>query len=428
MIEFTQGDIFSNNADIRVNTVNCVGAMGKGVALAFKKKYPSMFKQYKQDCDNGLVRIGKMHIWKDLTTWIINFPTKDNWKNPSTYEYIESGLKALSAYLAEQGNVTVALPALGCGNGGLDWSIVSDMIVAHLANLDAKILVYTPGDSHSAGQSIETVSTLQNNKLMTDLGFVKNLSSSSNLWAKGNQCLLDIPWMFFFRPSNDKNKQLASVIAISKELSSNSISPVFIYHNEHDLHILQILDQHEIPSIVALPFFVPSRRSLLLKLDKLQHNLYISLIDKEIQHIISHNKTQNFILHRAAGLIFSDISLESFSNDKSIISNSTVSKYFVYYNELSNNDLLLLQKYNFREIKKNLKTNRPNICEILRNISLKKMKCTHQAIKDEYTLKFTPADLRLLAEVLEKNHTDSIDIRIVDHIIASDFIDLKNQI
>lgn len=427
MIEFTQGDIFSNNADIRVNTVNCVGAMGKGVALAFKKKYPSMFKQYKQDCDNGLVKIGKMHIWKDLTTWIINFPTKDDWKKPSTYEYIESGLKDLSAYLARQGNVTVALPALGCGNGGLDWSIVSNMIRKYLDNLDARILVYTPDDSYTAGKFIENISTTQNDAFIAELGFDKKNIDATKLWVKGNLNLLESPWVFFFRPSINEDKQCSSVIAISKELCLNSIFPVFIYHNEKDLQLLHVLDLHEIPSIVVLPFFVPSRKTLLPKLSKLQHNLYISLADKEIQHSILYNKTQKFILHKAIGLIFSDISAESLPKDKLIISNAIINKYFVHYNELSNDDLILFQKYKFKEIRKSINTNKPNICKILKNSSNLKMGYIHTTKEKYCTLKLTPSDLRLLAEFLERNHTDSIDIRLIDSVAASSFIDLKTQ-
>lgn len=152
MIRFTHGNMFDVPANIRINTVNCVGAMGAGVALAFKKKYPDMYKDYKKSCDTGKIRPGQPHIWDnhDLCEkiTIINFPTKDHWKDPSQYQYIEDGLRWLRNFLKKHGTVTVTLPALGCGHGGLDWHVVKNMITQYLSDLNAEILVFEPGDSH----------------------------------------------------------------------------------------------------------------------------------------------------------------------------------------------------------------------------------------------------------------------------------------
>ena len=136
-------------ADLRINTVNCVGVMGAGVALAFKQRYPAMFKAYKQDCAAGLVKPGKMHVWRSNTEWIINFPTKRHWHDGSRYEDIEVGLEALAAYLKIHAPLRVTLPALGCGNGGLNWSRVSEMIKKHLepAAQLMEIFVFAPGGS-----------------------------------------------------------------------------------------------------------------------------------------------------------------------------------------------------------------------------------------------------------------------------------------
>src|SRR5437867_4467429 len=115
MIEFTKGDMFKVPVDARVNTVNCVGVMGAGVALAFKNRYPDMFKDYQDACKDGRVRPGAMHVWKNLMgEWVINFPTKRDWREPSRYEDILSGLDALRTYIREQGHISVAVPALGC--------------------------------------------------------------------------------------------------------------------------------------------------------------------------------------------------------------------------------------------------------------------------------------------------------------------------
>jgi len=147
MIKFTSGDMFDIPADIRINTVNCVGVMGIGVALAFKERFPEMFEAYKKECRNKTIQPGKpcLYLYENLT--IINFPTKDHWRNPSKYEYIESGLKWLAKYLKGRGAVKVTLPALGCGHGGLDWNEVKSLIRKHLSGLEATIYVFEPSDS-----------------------------------------------------------------------------------------------------------------------------------------------------------------------------------------------------------------------------------------------------------------------------------------
>ncbi|MGY3903785.1 macro domain-containing protein [Aeromonas lusitana] len=156
MIKFVSGDFFEFDADIMVNTVNCVGVMGAGVALAFKKRFPEMFEDYVEKCSSGTIRPGSPSVWiqKDMISKeieIINFPTKDHWKNPSEYNYIDDGLKWLSTYLEDKIGKVVTLPALGCGHGGLDWDRVRNMISDRLQNSPAQIYVFEPYDSVKAG-------------------------------------------------------------------------------------------------------------------------------------------------------------------------------------------------------------------------------------------------------------------------------------
>lgn len=151
MVTFVQGDMFEGTYDILVNTVNCVGVMGTGVALAFKKRFPEMFRSYKIACDEGRVRPGQLEVWQTLTECIVNFPTKRHWKAKSRYEDVDAGLTALREYLASLGPVRVALPALGCGHGGLDWTRVASMIESRLKDLEAEVHVYEPQDSVQAG-------------------------------------------------------------------------------------------------------------------------------------------------------------------------------------------------------------------------------------------------------------------------------------
>lgn len=157
MLEFTNGDMFERDFDIRVNTINCVGTAGAGVALAFKRRYPEMHKEYVDLCKLGKIKPGAMWVWKDDTfagEVVVNFPTKRHWKENSRYEDIESGLQALKDYLDALGQdgVTVAIPALGCGHGNLDFKIVKKMIEKYLSDSRAKISVFTPWDSRNLGK------------------------------------------------------------------------------------------------------------------------------------------------------------------------------------------------------------------------------------------------------------------------------------
>ncbi|MGE6289975.1 macro domain-containing protein [Aeromonas media] len=181
MIEFVTGDFFDFDADIRVNTVNCVGVMGAGVALAFKNKYPEMFKQYVKECNLGLLKPGVPSVWvnNDLFSKemeIINFPTKDDWRNDSEYEYIESGLKWLSNYLKQKKFSTITLPALGCGHGKLNWGRVKHLIEIYLSDSQHRILVFEPNSSKNAGKI--QYDTIENTRLLEQVN-IKTITSKS---------------------------------------------------------------------------------------------------------------------------------------------------------------------------------------------------------------------------------------------------------
>ena len=133
MIHFTKGNMMTSSAEALVNTVNTVGVMGKGIALQFKEEFPKNFLTYKAACSSGELTPGKLLITKELNSngeekIIINFPTKLHWRNPSRYEYITEGLKELTKAISEHNIKSIAIPPLGCGNGGLDWNIVKGMI------------------------------------------------------------------------------------------------------------------------------------------------------------------------------------------------------------------------------------------------------------------------------------------------------------
>ena len=139
------GDLFSSEAQALVNTVNCVGIMGKGVAQEFKKKYPAMFEDYVARCAKKEVRLGKPYLFKDPSgKLIVNFPTKDHWRSPSRLTDIESGLDYFLRHYREWGINSIAFPPLGCGNGGLHWSEVGPLIYEKLHHLNIDVEVYAP--------------------------------------------------------------------------------------------------------------------------------------------------------------------------------------------------------------------------------------------------------------------------------------------
>ena len=144
MITFTEGNIFDSPAQVITNTINCVGVMGKGLALEFKKRYPEMYQDYRQKCQDGLVKIGEPYLWENDQVQILNFPTKRHWRNGSRLDDIEAGLKYLAENYAEMGISTLALAPLGCGNGGLEWSKVKPLIVKFLGNIpDLDVIAYS---------------------------------------------------------------------------------------------------------------------------------------------------------------------------------------------------------------------------------------------------------------------------------------------
>jgi O-acetyl-ADP-ribose deacetylase (regulator of RNase III) len=149
MIEYTRGDIIQADAEALVNTVNCVGVMGRGVALHFKHAYPANFKEYAAACKRDEVQPGRMFVHdtgRPMPRWIINFPTKRHWRGKSRIADIESGMGALVQEIKARGIRSVAIPPLGSGLGGLAWNDVRPVVEAALADLpDVRAIVYEPG-------------------------------------------------------------------------------------------------------------------------------------------------------------------------------------------------------------------------------------------------------------------------------------------
>jgi O-acetyl-ADP-ribose deacetylase (regulator of RNase III) len=149
MIEEGHGNVLTAEVDALVNTVNTVGVMGKGVALQFKRAFPNNFPAYRAACERGEVRLGHMFVVDTGALgprhYIINFPTKGHWRSRSRLEDIRSGLEDLVRVLRDLGIASVAIPALGCGNGGLRWSDVRPLIESALAAVpEVRALIFAP--------------------------------------------------------------------------------------------------------------------------------------------------------------------------------------------------------------------------------------------------------------------------------------------
>lgn len=152
MITYKKGNLLEANVEALVNTVNTVGVMGKGIALMFKEQFPDNMKKYQKACKQNLVHIGKMFVTErneNNPRWIINFPTKQHWKDPSKIEWITNGLLDLRQFIQSKQIKSIAIPPLGAGQGGLPWQAVKKQIESTFNDIvDVNIIIYEPTETY----------------------------------------------------------------------------------------------------------------------------------------------------------------------------------------------------------------------------------------------------------------------------------------
>lgn len=136
------GDLFKSDAQTIVNTVNCVGVMGKGIALEYKKLYPEMYVKYKELCDKKRFNIGQLWLYKTKEKWVLNFPTKLHWRDPSKLEYLELGLKKFMEEYKNKEIKSIAFPLLGASNGGIDPDVSLQIMRKYLDECDIPVYIY----------------------------------------------------------------------------------------------------------------------------------------------------------------------------------------------------------------------------------------------------------------------------------------------
>jgi O-acetyl-ADP-ribose deacetylase (regulator of RNase III) len=197
MITFTQGNLLDSRAEALVNTVNTVGVMGKGIALMFKEAFSENFKAYQAACKRGDVKVGKMFVTERQQLlgpkWIINFPTKSHWRNPSKIEWIEDGLADLERVIKSHNIKSIALPPLGSGNGGLDWALVRRKIEDAFDDIpDLNVIVYEPTQKYQNVAKREGVENLTPARaLIAEL--------VRRYWVLGFECsLLEVQKLAYF--------------------------------------------------------------------------------------------------------------------------------------------------------------------------------------------------------------------------------------
>lgn len=193
MIHYVTGNLLAAPDEALVNTVNTVGVMGKGIALQFKDSYPYNFSMYQQACKEGSIFPGKLLVTRDSnlsgdSKWIINFPTKKDWKHRSKYEYIENGLKDLVRVIDKYQIKSIAIPPLGCGNGGLKWSNVKEMMEMHLSALNVEVHIYQPNEA--VGEILKREANRRDTKLtparamlLYALFYYESLGENSSLFV-----------------------------------------------------------------------------------------------------------------------------------------------------------------------------------------------------------------------------------------------------
>lgn len=235
MISFTQGNLLEADVEAVVNTVNTVGIMGKGIALMFKDQFPANFAAYAQACEHKEVRTGKMFITENKQLfgpkWIINFPTKTHWRARTKIEWIEEGLEDLVRVIKEKSIHSIAVPPLGCGNGGLNWADVRPLIVDALGDIEnLEIIVYEPTSKY---QNVSKRSGVE--KLTPARALISEIVRQYCLL--GIQCsILEVQKLAWFIERGIRRAELEDPLKL--EFSANKYGP----YSDKLRHLLDSLD------------------------------------------------------------------------------------------------------------------------------------------------------------------------------------------
>lgn len=368
--------MFDSQFDIRVNTVNCVGVMGAGVALAFKRRYPEMFLDYKTACEANEVKPGKLYIWhKTNAEWVINFPTKRDWREKSRYSDIAEGLKTLKTYLRGFGAIKVALPALGCGHGGLDWNVVYPMIVHELSELEAEVHVFEPASSLKIGRRATQNDTDHSLLELGDYGFfaaelvkVKG-KEARRFYVRANWNPFAYRWIALLPSKELTDREIDALKSIATQLrpTSDSTAVVLLYKVRSSLQVVEIFSQQGINVVLVLPFGPLANPKLAREIDEMDLNQVAVISFAEPKQ-----KWTNFLGVGANNFIFANSSSALLSDPSSeAINDISLKKWrydpfvFVRYRDHSMETLEFLERNGLRPIGKRPDTGQLNLLPLL---------------------------------------------------------------
>ncbi len=235
MIKYTQGNLLDADAEALVNTVNTVGVMGKGIALMFKERFAKNTEEYTKACKANQLHTGKIFVTETYELmgpkWIINFPTKKHWRNPSKLEWITEGLKDLKNFIINNRVKSIAIPPLGSGNGGLNWPIVRKQIEMVLSDLDeVDIFVYEPSHKYQNVAKKKGV-----DKLTEPRALIAELIR--RYWVLGMECsLLEVQKLAWFLERVIEKQNIQNPLKL--EFKSNNYGP----YADKLRHVLNALD------------------------------------------------------------------------------------------------------------------------------------------------------------------------------------------
>lgn len=221
MLRYVKQNIFNSPAQVIVNTVNTVGVMGKGIAKEYKDFYPDMFERYREFCEKEMFNIGQLWLYKTQNKWILNFPTKKHWRNPSKIEYIEQGLKKFVETYEVQNIKSISFPQLGVGNGGLNWeNEVKPLMEKYLSDLPIDIFIhlYSPNQEKEKEHLNQKDMKEWLNSSPTNLSFNEvKYDIENSLFRSSKICQLVI------------NSELVEVHPLESASEESNVSLVFHY-------------------------------------------------------------------------------------------------------------------------------------------------------------------------------------------------------
>lgn len=369
MIEFVTGDFFDYAADIRINTVNCVGVMGAGVALEFKTRYPDMFKAYVDVCKNKKIAPGEPFLWEEYDLFskctIVNLPTKIHWREPSEYEYIEKDLVWLKRFLEEQEEgMVVTLPALGCGHGGLNWDIVKNKICHYLENVKAKVLVFQPASSnrnltdmrYGANLVGKDVKTLYPNEQEYPRKFQECFGKE--IYCKGNEVILNYKRINLIIGNNVTDKEQSAILRVLQEISKEKIALVLGLNNKKHCELAMNLLEQGHNLLLVIPFGILRYKND-IDLSKFHDNVVIvsTVVPNQEFKRYEYINSLKFRVGMADINLYCSENIEDIKRDIKYLKNNNSLFYINYWTKVVEEFYII----NAKRIGVNAETKKPNV-------------------------------------------------------------------